>query len=230
MRPLLALVIGLFYATGAFGTALPLTAKEIGLMLRAGYSDKSVLAEITTRHFAGTLDAAAENDLVQSNASPALISALKSGSYAASNEEVAHLRAVQAERAFLSESSNTQPADTGPSVVLPNGEVVNYAAPTPPKNKSVGIAPMPSPPAIGSTAASSNKPPSSATHSEASNASPITPLQQTEPQEPRQTPAISSPEQPATEPITTSTPEETPQEPPEQPIEEQPEESPTPSS
>jgi hypothetical protein len=75
----------------------------------------------------------------------------------------------------------------------------------------------------------SNKPPSSA-HSEASNAPPITPLQQTEVQEPRQTPAISPPEQPATEPITTSTPEETPQEPPEQPIEEQPEESPTPSS
>ena len=76
----------------------------------------------------------------------------------------------------------------------------------------------------------SNKPPSSATHAEASNAPPITPLQQTEAQEPRQTPAISPPEQPATEPITTSTPEETPQEPPEQPIEEQPEESPTPSS
>jgi hypothetical protein len=76
----------------------------------------------------------------------------------------------------------------------------------------------------------SNKPPSSATHSEASNAPPITPLQQTEAQEPRQTPAISPSEQPATEPITTSTPEETPQEPPEQPIEEQPEESPTPPS
>jgi hypothetical protein len=72
-----------------------------------------------------------------------------------------------------------------------------------------------------------NKPPSSATHSEASNAPPITPLQQTEAQEPRQMPA-NSPSEQATEPITTSTPEETPQEPPEQPIEEQPEESPTP--
>jgi len=75
----------------------------------------------------------------------------------------------------------------------------------------------------------SNKPPSSATHAEASNAPPITPLQQTEAQEPRQMPA-NSPSERATEPITTSTPEETPQEPPEQTIEEQPEESPTPSS
>jgi len=72
----------------------------------------------------------------------------------------------------------------------------------------------------------SNKPPSSATHSEASTAPPITPLQQTEAQEPQQTPAIPPPEQPPTEPIITSTPEETHQEPPE----EQPEESPTPSS
>src|SRR6185312_13109076 len=71
----------------------------------------------------------------------------------------------------------------------------------------------------------SNKPPSSTTHSEASDAPPITPLQQTEVQEPTQRPAISGPEQPPTEPTTTSTPEETPQEPPEQP-----EESPTPSS
>src|SRR5205085_4867338 len=72
----------------------------------------------------------------------------------------------------------------------------------------------------------SNKPSGSATHSEASTAPPITPLQQTEAQEPKPTPAIPPPEQPPTEPITASTPEETPEEQPQ----EQPEESPTPSS
>jgi len=76
----------------------------------------------------------------------------------------------------------------------------------------------------------SNKPPSSATHSEASTAPPITPLQQKEAQEPKQMPAIPPSEQTPTEPITTSTPEEMLQEPPEEPLEEQPEESPTPSS
>src|SRR5213596_1684115 len=75
-----------------------------------------------------------------------------------------------------------------------------------------------------------NKPLSRATQPEAITSPPITPLQQTEAQEPRQTPAISPPEQPPTEPITTSTPEEMLQEPPEQPLEEEPEESPTPSS
>ena len=76
----------------------------------------------------------------------------------------------------------------------------------------------------------SNKPPSSATHSETSTGPSITPLQRTEAHEPRQTPPAISPEQPPTEPITTSTPEETRQEPLEEPLEEQPEESPTPSS
>jgi len=76
----------------------------------------------------------------------------------------------------------------------------------------------------------SNKPPGSATHSEASNAPPITPLQQTEPQEPRQTPTIPPAEQPRTEPMSTSTPEETQEETGEEPLDEQPEESPTPSS
>src|SRR5207248_10043563 len=81
---------------------------------------------------------------------------------------------------------------------------------------------------FGLTQNCSNKPPSTATHSEARTGPSITPLQQTEAHEPRQTPAI-SPEQPPTEPITTSTPEETaeetPEESPEQPLEEQPEES-----
>jgi len=83
---------------------------------------------------------------------------------------------------------------------------------------------------FGLTQNCSKKPPSSATHSEASPAPPITPLQQTEAQQPEQGPAIPPPQQSPTEPITTSTPEETDQESPEEPPEEQPEESPTPSS
>ena len=76
----------------------------------------------------------------------------------------------------------------------------------------------------------SNKPPRGATHSAGSTAPPITPLQQTEAQEPEPTPAIPPQEQPPTEPITSSTPEETLQESPQEPLEEQPEESPTPPS
>jgi len=76
----------------------------------------------------------------------------------------------------------------------------------------------------------SNKPPSSATHSEVSSAPSIPPLQQTEGPEPKQTPTIVTREQPTTEPMVTSTPEETPQQGLEQPQEEQPEESSTPAT
>ena len=76
----------------------------------------------------------------------------------------------------------------------------------------------------------SNKPPSSATRSDANTATSITPVQPTEAQEPRQTPAIPLREESTPEPIATSTPDETPEKPPEEPPEEQPEESPTPSS
>src|SRR5439155_19495010 len=62
----------------------------------------------------------------------------------------------------------------------------------------------------------SNKTPSGATHSEASTAPPITPLQQKEAQELKQIPAIPPPEQPATDPRNTRTPEEKPQRPTEQ--------------
>jgi hypothetical protein len=70
----------------------PLTVKEIGLMLRSGYSSETILRDLSVRHFAGTFDLAAEEQLRQSNASSALIDALKSGNNAASEEELAKAR------------------------------------------------------------------------------------------------------------------------------------------
>ena len=78
------------------GNLPPLTAKDVSLMLRSGYSSDAVVREITARHFMGTLDPAAEKNLVQAGASPALISGLKSGAFAVPATEVA---AVQAELA-----------------------------------------------------------------------------------------------------------------------------------
>jgi hypothetical protein len=69
--------------------SLPLSAKEIGLMLRSGYSSEAVLRELSTRHFAGDLDSAAEQQLVRAGANQSLISALQSGAYAAPSSEIA---------------------------------------------------------------------------------------------------------------------------------------------
>jgi len=66
---------------------LALTVKDIGLMLRSGYSSKAILADLATRHFTETLDANHEAYLLDLHASPELIAALKSGQFSASLKE-----------------------------------------------------------------------------------------------------------------------------------------------
>src|SRR5947208_6106051 len=65
----------------------PFTAKDIGLMLRSGYSSSSVQQELAARHFADTLDQVKETMLTQAGATPALIGALKSGTYSVPPEQ-----------------------------------------------------------------------------------------------------------------------------------------------
>jgi nucleoredoxin len=80
---------------------LPLTAKEIGLMLRMGYSSSVITQELSTRHFADTLNATKEIQLTQAGATADLITALKSGAYSVAPEEVARAQAqmeAQAQR------------------------------------------------------------------------------------------------------------------------------------
>lgn len=86
MRSLLFTFLFLFGAlfSNAVGRVLPLTAKEVGLMLRSGYSSQTVQQELSVRRFAGSCDAAAEKALRDAGASPALIEAIKSGAYQSS--------------------------------------------------------------------------------------------------------------------------------------------------
>jgi len=70
--------------SGALGRSLPLTTKEVSLMLRAGYSSEAVQQELSVRRFAGPCDATAEKALRDAGAAAALVDALKSGSYASS--------------------------------------------------------------------------------------------------------------------------------------------------
>jgi nucleoredoxin len=72
-----------------FAAALPLTANEVGLMLRSGYSNKSVERELIQRRFVGSLDFKQEEALVKSGASNDLIAAINGGAYAMSAAESA---------------------------------------------------------------------------------------------------------------------------------------------
>jgi nucleoredoxin len=88
-------------AWSAQAKPLPLTTSEVGLMLRGGYSNASVMRELSTRRFADTLDATKEGTLVKAGANADLIGALNSGAYAVAPQEAARAQeemAVQAKR------------------------------------------------------------------------------------------------------------------------------------
>src|SRR2546423_5982008 len=82
---------------------LPLTVSEIGLMLRSGYSSNSLIQELSTRHFADTVDESKEKTLIKAGASAELIAALKSGRYSLTPEKTA----VVQEKIAIAEQSLT---------------------------------------------------------------------------------------------------------------------------
>jgi nucleoredoxin len=81
-RLLLTLLLAGTAFSAALSRPLPLTIKEVCLMLRAGFSSQTVQQELSVRHLADSCDAAAGKALRDAGAALALIDAIKSGSYA----------------------------------------------------------------------------------------------------------------------------------------------------
>ena len=107
MRCWVYLVLPLLIVAAQAGQ-LPLTVSEISLMLRAGYSSKSVVQELSQRHFADNFDDAKENALVKAGASQELLAALKSGTYSLSAEKTAAvLKQMDAEAQRRTEQAET---------------------------------------------------------------------------------------------------------------------------
>jgi nucleoredoxin len=101
---LLALIVAGIAFSAVRGRSLPLTIKEVTLMLRSGYSSEAVQRELSVRRFAESCDAAAEKTLTDAGAAPALINAIKSGSYESSPADAQAAReqlAAQTERRAL---------------------------------------------------------------------------------------------------------------------------------
>src|SRR5439155_11962188 len=87
-RALASLVCVLWSILVARAAQLPLTIKEISLMLRSGYSSNAVLQELSIRYFAEKLDVEKEKTLLHAGASAELIAALRSGTYSLSPEQM----------------------------------------------------------------------------------------------------------------------------------------------
>src|ERR1700680_1860883 len=70
------LVLFFLVSASVLGAVIPLTVKDVSLMLRSGYSSEEVLRELSTKKFADTLDSTSEKELTKNGASVALIEAL----------------------------------------------------------------------------------------------------------------------------------------------------------
>jgi len=105
MRRWAYLLFGLFvFATQA--SQLPLTVSEINLMLRTGYSNASVLQELSQRHFVDSFDETKEQALIKAGASAELIAALKNGAYSLSaDKSAAALEQIEAQAQHRTEAA-----------------------------------------------------------------------------------------------------------------------------
>jgi nucleoredoxin len=103
------LIVVCWSILAARASQLPLTAKDVGLMVRMGYSSSVMAQELSTRHFADTIDSTKEADLIKAGVPLELLTALKSGTYSVPPEEIARAQeqiAAQARRrAFEAEQS-----------------------------------------------------------------------------------------------------------------------------
>jgi nucleoredoxin len=112
----LILFVSVLFALAANAGQLPMTVKEISLMLRTGYSNTAVTQEVASRYFADVLDAEKETNLRNAGASDDLIAALKSGKYsldpkqmAAAKEQIVTLEKRRALDAEIARSLNPPP-------------------------------------------------------------------------------------------------------------------------
>jgi nucleoredoxin len=99
LRVLVPLACVLFSFITTFAGQLPLTVKDISLMLRSGYSSSALLKELSARHFADTVDSAKEKSLRDAGASADLIEALETGTYSLSPEQTAAAQQQMLEQA-----------------------------------------------------------------------------------------------------------------------------------
>jgi Thioredoxin-like len=89
------LVLFFLVSASVLGAVIPLTVKDVSLMLRSGYSSEEVLRELSTKKFADTLDSTTEKELTKIGASLALIEALRSRVSQLSAAEIAAAKEKQ---------------------------------------------------------------------------------------------------------------------------------------
>lgn len=89
----------------------PMSAKDVALLARSGYSDEEIVAEVQKRHFAVPIDAAMEQAMFNGGASKTLIAKLKAGNFVLSPEQqIALARQAAEQRAAAMQREQSESA------------------------------------------------------------------------------------------------------------------------
>jgi nucleoredoxin len=113
MRIVLLMVFLVAAPRFALSSVMPLTAKEIGLMLRSGYSSETILRELSARRFGDQFDSEIEKQLIRAGANSSLIEALRGGTYAVPAAEIAAAKTKLAAQEGNATKTLERPNETG---------------------------------------------------------------------------------------------------------------------
>jgi hypothetical protein len=113
MRIVLLTVFLVAVVRCALSSVMPLSAKEIGLMLRSGYSSETILRELSERRFGDQFDSEIEKQLIRAGANSTLIEALRSGAYALPSSEIVAAKAKLARQEGNATKTLQNPNEAG---------------------------------------------------------------------------------------------------------------------
>jgi nucleoredoxin len=113
MRVVLLTVFLVAVVRCALSSVMPLSAKEIGLMLRSGYSSETILRELSARRFGDQFDSEIEKQLILAGANSTLIEALRSDAYALPSSEIAAAKANLARQEGKATKTLENPNEAG---------------------------------------------------------------------------------------------------------------------
>ena len=97
MKRLLFLALAALSALPLHAVPPPMSAKDVALMARSGYTDDEIIAEVQKRHFAVPIDAAMEQAMFNGGAPAALVAKLKAGNFVLTADQQIALARREAE-------------------------------------------------------------------------------------------------------------------------------------
>ena len=109
MSRLLFIAIAALLALPLHAVPPPMSAKDIALMARSGYSEAEIFAEVQKRHFAAPIDAPMEKVMIEGGAPVALVAKLKAGNFVlTADQQIAIARQAAEQRASALQREQTE--------------------------------------------------------------------------------------------------------------------------